>query len=302
MPIINGYEVAPEIVGDVDPDFLGDYDADDLRLGDIYDIEDEEIEAFTDELYGEFDPDDLDLDVLATAIERGDRRALMALIGVNADSLRAVLGVRLLTAFQRVGKAGANKLGVVFNPLDPNYNTFLYQQARETVQQIASQANDTLQGVLLRGLQEGVPLEILAQRIRDAQYLLDRQARQLEALAASLALQGVPVTRRQRRLAQIAAQQRRMRASTIALVLIVTLVTATILLLLNEAIRQGVIAGYRLTWWTKRDERVCVFCGPLHGVSVPQGEKFPGGLDGPPAHPRCRCRLIPRIYIKKKDR
>jgi len=43
-------------------------------------------------------------------------------------------------------------------------------------------------------------------------------------------------------------------------------------------------------WITKRDERVCPVCGPLHNQPISQWENdFPVG---PPAHPRCRCFLI----------
>jgi hypothetical protein len=46
-----------------------------------------------------------------------------------------------------------------------------------------------------------------------------------------------------------------------------------------------------VVWWTQNDEivRRCPICWPLHKTRVPVGGTFPGGLDGPPAHPRCRC-------------
>ncbi len=43
------------------------------------------------------------------------------------------------------------------------------------------------------------------------------------------------------------------------------------------------------TWVTRDDEFVCPVCGPLHLVSVPINQLFPGGLTGSPAHNRCRC-------------
>lgn len=43
-------------------------------------------------------------------------------------------------------------------------------------------------------------------------------------------------------------------------------------------------------WITMLDERVCAICRPLHG----QGREVYGGRfpSGPPAHPRCRCKLV----------
>lgn len=45
----------------------------------------------------------------------------------------------------------------------------------------------------------------------------------------------------------------------------------------------------RKRWNTARDELVCPICGPLHRTVADMDGTFPGGFDGPPAHPRCRC-------------
>jgi len=42
-------------------------------------------------------------------------------------------------------------------------------------------------------------------------------------------------------------------------------------------------------WFTNNDDIVCDICGPLDGVTVLLDEMFPGELEEPPAHPRCRC-------------
>jgi hypothetical protein len=48
--------------------------------------------------------------------------------------------------------------------------------------------------------------------------------------------------------------------------------------------------GVDALWITKRDERVCPVCGPLHNQPSSQwADEF---AMGPPAHPRCRCYLI----------
>lgn len=48
-------------------------------------------------------------------------------------------------------------------------------------------------------------------------------------------------------------------------------------------------------WQTAADERVCPICGPLQGKQAKLGKPFPGGLDNPPAHPRCRCWVVPVV-------
>lgn len=41
------------------------------------------------------------------------------------------------------------------------------------------------------------------------------------------------------------------------------------------------------TWFTRKDDRVCPVCEPLHRAKRSEwSAKFP---EGPPAHPRCRC-------------
>ncbi len=53
----------------------------------------------------------------------------------------------------------------------------------------------------------------------------------------------------------------------------------------------GVTEG--MEWNTANDELVCPICGPLDGEQVKLDDKFDGGFEAPPAHPRCRCWLTP---------
>lgn len=55
----------------------------------------------------------------------------------------------------------------------------------------------------------------------------------------------------------------------------------------------GVIEKRR--WNTNNDELVCPVCGPLAGQVVGLDEEFGDGIDGPPAHPRCRCWITPVV-------
>jgi SPP1 gp7 family putative phage head morphogenesis protein len=55
-------------------------------------------------------------------------------------------------------------------------------------------------------------------------------------------------------------------------------------------------------WRTARDELVCPICGPLHKQRQPMGNSFETTVRGkhyvianPPAHPRCRCTVVPVI-------
>ncbi len=56
----------------------------------------------------------------------------------------------------------------------------------------------------------------------------------------------------------------------------------------------GVIEG--MEWRTSNDELVCPVCGPLNG----QQTTIDGDFDGlmPPAHPRCRCWVVPAVRLQ----
>jgi SPP1 gp7 family putative phage head morphogenesis protein len=57
----------------------------------------------------------------------------------------------------------------------------------------------------------------------------------------------------------------------------------------------GVVSGKR--WQTASDEIVCPICAPLNGRVAALGESFPGFIESPPAHPRCRCWLTPVVDV-----
>ena len=49
----------------------------------------------------------------------------------------------------------------------------------------------------------------------------------------------------------------------------------------------------RVEWITAQDEKTCPICEPLDGRVVAMGNPFDGGVYFPPAHPNCRCALLP---------
>lgn len=70
----------------------------------------------------------------------------------------------------------------------------------------------------------------------------------------------------------------------------------------SRAMNAATLAGYAESgiaaseWLTAFDQRVCLRCGRNEDAGpVPLGEPFPTGDEHPPAHPRCRCALIPVI-------
>jgi SPP1 gp7 family putative phage head morphogenesis protein len=61
----------------------------------------------------------------------------------------------------------------------------------------------------------------------------------------------------------------------------------------DQAEEQGLLTGdEKKEWITTPDDRLCPICEPLDGIQVDRDGTFDVDgeqLDGPPAHPRCRC-------------
>lgn len=63
----------------------------------------------------------------------------------------------------------------------------------------------------------------------------------------------------------------------------------------DQAVDEGLLTGKeRQVWIVTPDDRLCPICEPLDGQEADFGETFDtelGKVDGPPAHPRCRCTI-----------
>jgi hypothetical protein len=63
----------------------------------------------------------------------------------------------------------------------------------------------------------------------------------------------------------------------------------------EQAKDDGLLTGNeKKEWIVTPDDRLCPVCEPMDGVQVPLGESFSVNgeqLDGPPAHPNCRCAM-----------
>lgn len=62
--------------------------------------------------------------------------------------------------------------------------------------------------------------------------------------------------------------------------------------------QSGVIMAYE--WDTANDEITCPICGRLKGMRVPMGQGF-GRYGRPPAHPNCRCGLLPVVEVPELE-
>jgi SPP1 gp7 family putative phage head morphogenesis protein len=70
---------------------------------------------------------------------------------------------------------------------------------------------------------------------------------------------------------------------------------------LQFAANEGAVDQYQAEgiqqkqWWTSQDEMVCPVCEDLDGDVVDIDDLFSDGSDSPPAHPNCRCTVLPVV-------
>lgn len=61
----------------------------------------------------------------------------------------------------------------------------------------------------------------------------------------------------------------------------------------DQAVDAGLLTGReQQVWIVTPDDKLCPICEPLDGKTAPLGGEFEtseGNIDGPPAHPNCRC-------------
>lgn len=58
----------------------------------------------------------------------------------------------------------------------------------------------------------------------------------------------------------------------------------------DQAVEEGLLTGdERRVWIVTDDEKLCPECEELDGETASLDGEYPGGYDGPPAHPNCRC-------------
>lgn len=238
--------------------------------------------------------DGIDYDDLVEAVSNYDQASVERAVfspGTIAALVALFAGV-FLAAFAHAAKAAADAIpGFNFNPLDQRYLSWLQQHAAEAVANITDQARATLRGILIRGFRLGLTPEQIAAEIKAGLFVLDRNSAAIETMAQRMRDSGISEAQVRARMAAAYGQAIRHRAMVIAATELTSAITAARLLAWEEAFRLGLTFKNRKRWVTAYDERVCPICMPLHNVTVDLNAAFPGGMDGPPAHPVCRCNL-----------
>lgn len=113
---------------------------------------------------------------------------------------------------------------------------------------------------------------------------------QVRFVIARLLDQDVPLTSKEARDLIAEAIGDRARAQTIARTETMRAVSAGQREYWEDAAEQGLLPKTaRRVWIAAEDEALCDVCQALDGKKAKLGAQYAAGIDGPPAHPNCRC-------------
>lgn len=178
-----------------------------------------------------------------------------------------------------------------FDVTNPLVNDWIRQHSAELVTQIGEESRQAIRDLVARAYADGIPAQSLARMIRSSIGLTSRNARAVANMRARMVADGKNADIIEKATERYAARLLRRRAEMIARTELIKAETQGQLALWKQQAEagniDGRIAGVR--WIVTPDDRLCPQCEPLDEVVMGLGETFPGGADGPPLHPNCRC-------------
>lgn len=232
------------------------------------------------------------LETLANMVRTGNEAAILGALGWEDRGLPALEA--MLPALQAETARAAARMAERLLPGDLEYrfditNPVSVRQAVEhsnkLVTEINAQTREGLRRTIANAIQEGLPPLKAAKTIRESVGLRSDQVATLERMREEGASE--------RELSR--ARDRKLRERSLLIARTETLWSA------NEGQRmlweQGRDASVipetaQQEWIVTPDERLCDVCEPLDGKTWAIGSTITtqnGELNGPPAHPQCRC-------------
>ena len=175
------------------------------------------------------------------------------------------------------------------------------QHVGELIVGVSHETRTAIREVIARQLETGMHPMQSARLIRPMIGLTRRHSAAVNNLRARLVEDGVPPQQIDRLVDQYRRRLLNLRAQNIARTETMAAANAGHRALWQSAVDNGLINAEE---WEREwvavvpdpDARTCAVCRALDDQRAPVGGTFGGGLDGPPAHPSCRCveRLVPR--------
>lgn len=235
---------------------------------------------------------------LLDLLERGDAVALGPAIRRFERDLEPALKV-LADAFAAGRTVAANVLPVqvrmAFRQMNPLAVRAAESQAAAFVTGVSQETRVAIRTVITEAFKEGIAVRDAARLIRPVIGLTTRQAnavvRQRQADLAKGLSQDVAQARANRYTDKLLKQ----RALMIARTEVIASATQGQIAAWREAQAEGFLSRQaKAVWITTDDDRACPICVAFDGQVQPVGAFFRVAeiaVQGPPAHPNCRCTL-----------
>ncbi len=186
-----------------------------------------------------------------------------------------------------------------FGDIESRVDQWVASRGAEFVSMVSESQHLAMRSLLTTEVAIGSGLRSTELAIRSAVGLDAQQTRTIATLRTSLRADGVSESIIDRRTSRRAKQLRNARAHRIARTEIAFAHNFGAFEAIRDARDEGSFDEPLLKqWYTSLDERVCPFCGPLHGRIIGLDETFPGNTKTlpatfvPPAHPQCRCVVL----------
>ena len=209
------------------------------------------------------------------------------------------------------------KIVGLFNLRNPEAEKWVKKHVGDLVTQITEDSKQAIRSIALDGFENGNAPKKMAREIRQYIGLTDRDTKAVlnyRAKLEDMLAQGEspfktkPLTHEKidSMVDKYGKKKLRERSELIARTETIKSSNMGLQTIWEEAQKQGLISqGAKRKWITAKDERVCSWCGPLHGNIVGMREDFTitaNLTEGskaltytsltPPLHPACRCSMV----------
>lgn len=203
----------------------------------------------------------------------------------------------LLAAFVQGSTFAADRLpvasvGLSFNLVNQRAVDWAARQSATMVTLVGDETRRAIRSVITRAVRDGLSPAQVAWEVRALIGLTERDALAVGNLQTALLEEGRKPDQIERMVKRYANRLLRFRAETIARTEVLSAANRGQEALWSQAVADGLLVetDWERIWLTAQDERTCKVCRPLDRKRAPMlGGSFPGGIAGPPAHPRCRC-------------
>lgn len=216
----------------------------------------------------------------------------------DRDDLWTTAEKRLAAAYGKVVDESASvsrrNLAAVLkqDPLEAASNAdWVGAQSATLVKQISDYQRLAIRELLQRAIDAGENPSTIVTRLRRQIGLLPKQLVTLSKRMSALKEAGITGAKLDKAIARYEKQMLTRRAENIARTELIRAESFGRRMAWQEAERAGMFAGQKVerVWIAAAGTRTCEICETLDGQTAGVDSSYDGGLDGPPAHPSCRC-------------